>query len=104
MKQNIFENIPAKIPEEIFETLIKNNNVKVEKIISKGHSSPKDFWYNQKQNEWVILLKGHAKLLFEKSDVIDLHPGDFINIPANTIHRVEWTDPVNETIWLAVFY
>jgi cupin 2 domain-containing protein len=67
MKQNLFENIPDKIPDEIFETLIENNNVRVEKIISKGHSSPKDFWYNQEENEWVILLKGHAKLLFEKT-------------------------------------
>ena len=58
----------------------------------------------QKENEWVILLKGHAKLLFEKSDMIELFPGDNINIPTNTKHRVEWTDPVNETIWLAVFY
>ena len=56
MKQNLFENIPDKIPDEIFETLIENNNVRVEKIISKGHSSPKDFWYNQEENEWVILF------------------------------------------------
>ena len=104
MKQNSFENIPDKIPDEIFETLIENNNVRVEKIISKGHSSPKDFWYNQEENEWVILLKGHAKLLFEKSKMFDLLPGDYINIPAKTKHRVEWTDPVIETIWLTVFY
>lgn len=104
MKQNIFENIPDKIPNEIFETLIMHNNVKIEKIISKGHSSSNDFWYNQEENEWVILLKGHAKLLFEKSEIIELLPGDYINILSNTKHRVEWTDPVNETIWLAVFY
>ena len=104
MKQNIFENIPAKIPDEIFETLIKGNNVKIERIISKGHSSPKDFWYNQEENEWVILLKGHAKLSFEKDELIELLPGDYINIPANKKHRVEWTDPENETIWLSVFY
>lgn len=104
MKQNIFENIPDKIPDEIFETLINHNNVKVERIISKGQTSPIDFWYNQDVNEWIILLKSHAKLLFEKGELIELLPGDHINIPVNTKHRVEWTDSANESIWLAVFY
>ena len=104
MKQNVFDNIPNRIPREIIETLIEDKNVKVERIVSRGHSSPKGFWYDQDENEWVLLLRGQAKLLFENDEVIELLPGDYINISANKKHRVEWTDPESETIWLAVFY
>ncbi len=104
MKQNIFDNIPNKMPEEIFETMVDNKNVKVEKIISRGHSSPNSSWYDQDEDEWVLLLKGHAKLQFENDEMLELLPGDYINIPANKKHRVEWTDPEDATIWLAVFY
>ena len=56
-------------------------------------------------NEWVIVLKGEAKLLFENNDEpIHLKPGDFVNIPAHRKHRVEWTTPDEPTVWLAVFY
>ena len=104
MKQNVFDNIPNRIPKEIFETLIEDKNVKVERIVSRGNSSPNGFWYDQDENEWVLLLRGQAKLLFENDEVIELLPGDYINIPANKKQRVEWTDPESETIWLAVYY
>ena len=104
MKQNLFTNIPKEIPDEIFETLAENKNIKIEKIISKGHSSPESFWYDQEENEWVILLKGKAKLRFENNTTTELLPGDFVNIPKHVKHRVDWTDPEIETIWLAVFY
>ena len=105
MKKNIFNNIPESIPDEIFETIIESDSIKVERIISKGQSSPPDFWYDQDQNEWVILLKGRAGLLFEGNNTpIELKPGDYHNIPAHTKHRVEWTDPDIETVWLAIMW
>ena len=103
-KKNIFENIPSSIPEEIIETLVDSDGIKVERIISKGHVSPKDFWYDQDKNEFVILLKGSAKLLFENDKQIILRAGHYIIIPAHKKHRVEWTDPETETIWFAIFY
>ena len=104
LKKNIFDNIPSNIPEEIIETLIDSDGIKVERIISKGHVSPKDFWYDQDKNEFVILLKGSAKLLFENDEQIILSAGDYINIPAHKKHRVEWTVSKIETIWFAIFY
>jgi len=104
LKKNIFDNIPSNIPEEIIEILIDSDQLKVERIISKGHVSPKDFWYDQDKNEFVVLLKGSAKLLFENDEQIILSAGDYIFIPAHKKHRVEWTDPEIETIWLAIFY
>ena len=104
LKKNIFDNIPSNIPEEIIEILIDSDQLKVERIISKGHVSPKDFWYDQDKNEFVVLLKGSAKLLFENDEQIILSAGDYIFIPAHKKHRVEWTDSETETIWLAIFY
>jgi cupin 2 domain-containing protein len=102
--KNIFENIPENISEENIETLLKAKNIRVERIVSRGHTSPKDFWYDQDENEWVILLNGKARLLFDGNNIIELSAGDYINIPAHKKHRVEWSDPQVETVWLAIFY
>ena len=105
IQENIYSNIPHNIPTEIFETIVQALNISIERIISRGHSSPPNFWYDQKINEWVIVLKGHANLKFaENNEMVELKPGDYINIPAHCKHRVEWTDPDEETIWLAVHY
>lgn len=89
---------------EIIETLINNQNIRIERIISTGQSSPQDFWYDQNEHEWVLLLKGNAELELEKQQKITLKPGDCINIPAHQKHRVAYTSNTEETIWLAVFY
>ncbi len=102
---NTFEGSFEGITEEIFEEIVSNENVKIERIVSKGQSSPENFWYDQERNEWVIVLKGSAVLLFEgESEPLRLKPGDYVNIPARQRHRVEWTDPDTETIWLAVHF
>ncbi len=103
--KNILRDIPNNIPEEIIEEIVSSENIRLERIISKGHSSPPNFWYNQEENEWVILIKGKAKLKFsDENELVELNTGDYINIPSHKKHRVEWTDPKSETIWLAVFY
>lgn len=103
--KNLFSQIPDAISEELFEKIIESPHCKIERIVSQGHSSPDDFWYDQDQNEWVILLKGSALLLFEDGDSpVKLLPGDYITIPAHVKHRVKWTDPGQETVWLAVHY
>lgn len=103
MLNNLFANLPTKLPDELFVKLIDSPNVRIEKIVSFGHSSPTGFWYEQDQHEWVILLKGAARLSMEGS-TIALNPGDFVNIPARLKHRVEWTTPDEPTVWLAVYY
>ncbi|PWU12509.1 MAG: phosphoribosylaminoimidazole carboxylase [Bdellovibrio sp.] len=104
-KENLFKNVPQRLSEEVFETLQPlGKSSKIERIISKGHASPVNFWYDQTDNEWVLVVKGRAGLRFEGQEVIELVPGDYVNIPAHARHRVEWTDQDQETIWLAVFY
>jgi len=102
---NIFADLPAHLPVEVIELLAGSSSVKIERIISRGHRSPDDSWYDQEQNEWVLLLKGRAGMTFAENPVfVELAAGDYLNIPAHVRHRVEWTADNEETIWLAVFY
>ncbi|MFZ3115817.1 MAG: hypothetical protein WA121_09480 [Syntrophales bacterium] len=63
--ENIFAAIPAQLPEELTEALADSPHVKIKRIISRGHRSPADCWYDQEQNEWVLLLKGKRLNLFD---------------------------------------
>jgi cupin 2 domain-containing protein len=100
---NLFENVPDKCPTEIFETLFEGKDFKAERIISEGQACPPGEWYDQDWDEWVVLLQGSAAVLFEEDrDPVTLKPGDYLSIPAHKKHRVEWTDPQQKTIWLAI--
>ncbi len=100
---NIFANIPDTLPEELFTSLVKQDKVHIERIVSKGHSTPPNQWYDQAQDEWVIILQGQAVLIYEYNlQKLPMAAGDSVFIPAHTKHRVEWTTPDNNTVWLAV--
>lgn len=100
---SLFADLPPHLPDELFTTLLEATNIRIERIVSHGHTSPDGFWYDQCQHEWVVLLKGAAKLKFE-DEIIEMRPGDSVNIPSHRKHRVEWTTPDEPTIWLAVHY
>ena len=102
---NLLSEIPADLPDELVNTIIESDSFRIERIVSQGHASPEGFWYDQDDKEWVVVLKGEAKLLFEGDEQsIHMMPGDHINIPSHKRHRVEWTRPDEPTIWLAVHY
>lgn len=101
---NIFSSLPENLSAEVFEDIVSSEVVRIERIVSLGHTSPESGWYDQDENEWVILLQGAAKIKFEHGREESLDVGDFVNIPAHVKHRVSWTDPDKPTIWLAVFY
>lgn len=103
MTTNLFADLPQHLPDELITTLLEHADVRIERIVSHGHASAADFWYDQPQHEWVIVLKGATRLRFD-DQTIEMRPGDFVNIPAHTRHRVEWTTPIGPTIWLAVHY
>lgn len=102
--KNVFESISGEVKQELCENIVSSRDVRVERIISKGHTSPKSGWYDQDKNEWVMILKGSGTLVFENGEDVQLNPGDYMTIPKNTKHKVSWTDPESITIWLAVFY
>jgi cupin 2 domain-containing protein len=100
--KNLFANLPGPAAQEDFLTLAQMGNGRVERIVSNGQRSPKDFWYDQPENEWVLLLQGRASLQFEDGHIVRLKAGDYLLIASHTKHRVEETSP--DSIWLVVYY
>ncbi|HMC64237.1 MAG TPA: cupin domain-containing protein [Gemmataceae bacterium] len=100
---NLFADLPQRLPDELFQTVLDAASLRIERIISHGHASPEGCWHDQNQHEFVVLLKGAARLRFEDK-TIEMNPGSFINILAHQRHRVEWTAPDEPTIWLTIHY
>lgn len=104
MNQNSFEflkNIPSKSSKEMFELVLKNKDIKIERIISYGQTSDKDFWYDQDEDEFVLVLEGNAKIRYDNGEIFELEKGSSLYIKAHTKHQVIYT--ANPTVWLAVF-
>ncbi|OUW15974.1 MAG: cupin [Opitutales bacterium TMED158] len=102
--KNLFADIPGMLDEELVESVMRSERVRIERIVSQGHCSPKKGWYDQLENEWVTVLEGSGRLEFEDGREVTLSRGDCLDIPKRTKHRVVWTDPSRPTVWLAVFY
>ena len=105
MIDNVFAKISTASNNEQFAELLSRPGIRIERIVSTGQSSPPDFWYEQDDAEWVLVLQGEALLRFEdEAEARRLKAGDFVEIAARRRHRVDWTDPSQPTIWLAVHY
>jgi len=103
---SIFAGLPrSTATDEQFSELLKRPDLRIERIVSTGHSSPPDFWYDQPDGEWVLLIQGEARLRFaDEAEARHLKAGDFVDIAPHRRHRVEWTPPEQPTIWLAIHY
>jgi cupin 2 domain-containing protein len=102
---NLFSGVPREFHEELVTTVLSASSFRIERIVSRGHASPEGFWYDQPAHEWVLLVSGAARLRFEdEPGDVDLKAGDHLNIPAHRRHRVEWTAPDMDTVWLAIHY
>lgn len=98
--KNLFTDPTNAMVGEEFLTLFENANAKIERIVSHAHQSPAGFWYDQAEDEWVVVLRGTATLEFAGSEQVELTAGDYLTIPRHVKHRVAQTS--EETIWLAV--
>lgn len=96
------EGVPAELPAELVTVLASSPAVRVERIVSRGHVTPPGEWYDQDEDEFVLVVSGAARLEFEEFD-LGLRAGDWVDLPAHVRHRVAWTAPDEDTIWLAVF-
>ena len=103
LTKNLFADIPTEFDAEVFETLHSSDSVRIERILSNGHRTADGFWYDQDENEWVMVLKGSATLEFSDGSEHHLEAGDSMNIPTHAKHRVSRTSQSEVTIWLAVF-
>jgi len=106
MNSNLFAGLPrSTLENEQFSELLSRTGLRIERIVSTGQASPADFWYDEPEGEWVLLVQGTARLRFADEPVArELSPGDFVDIAPHRRHRVEWTTPDRPTVWLAIHY
>lgn len=100
---SLFADIPQQLPMELCQTLLEKPTVRIERIVSKGHRSAEDSWYDQDQDEWVLVLQGRARISFTDQEPVELSPGDYLLLPAHCKHRVDWTVADQATVWLAIY-
>ncbi len=100
--ENIFAQIAEAGEEEQFDLLFKSPNCRIDRIVSAGHSSPKGFWYDQENDEFILLIQGEATLEFEDRKVT-LKKGDYMHIPKNFKHRLDSTSIEPVCVWLCGF-
>jgi len=101
----LLQGIPANLPEEYFDDIIKTASFRLERIVSRMHVTPDGEWYDQEHDEWVMVMQGHAVLVFEHENRrLEMDPGDHVLIPAHVRHRVEWTSHSEDTVWLALHF
>lgn len=102
--QKLCRDLPDASASEVAEALLSAQGIRLERIVSHGQASPADFWYDQKEAEWVMVLSGNARLAIEDgNEELTLGKGDAVFLPAHCRHRVTWTDPKQPTIWIALF-
>ncbi|MFZ9849023.1 MAG: Nif11 domain/cupin domain-containing protein [Vulcanococcus sp.] len=91
--------------EERIETLLSGPQWRLERIHSCLAHSADGFWYDQREWEWVLVLRGSARLQFaDEQRERDLCVGDSLLITPHRRHRVVATDPDPGTLWLALFW
>jgi len=102
---NLFDHLPRSLAEERFDVLVESGSVRLERIVSTGQATPPGQWQAEPGHEWVVVLRGSAGVRFDgEPEVRVLRPGDHLLIPARRRHRVEWTDPDEPTVWLALHH
>ncbi|MDE2669740.1 MAG: cupin domain-containing protein [Chloroflexota bacterium] len=101
---DLLRDLREDLPEELVEVLAETDSVRIERIVSTGHASPEGFWYDQPQREFVLVVRGRARLEFDDGESLDLEAGGWADIPAHRRHRVAWTTPDEPTVWLAIHF
>jgi cupin 2 domain-containing protein len=102
--ENLLQALPDATQGEVFEALVDTGAVLIERIVSHGQASASGFWYAQARAEWVLVLQGAARLQWDDGSLVALRAGDHLLIPAQRRHRVDWTDPAQPTVWVAVHF
>jgi cupin 2 domain-containing protein len=97
---NLFANLPELSESEQSLSLFENGSIKIQRTVSESYSNPAGFWYDQAEDEWVMVVRGEATLEFEGGELVRMQEGDYLTIPRHVKHRVQRTGP--KTIWLAV--
>jgi len=100
----LVEALPEPAETEDVRIIWQSPNMRVERIVSYGHASEDGFWYDQDEDEWVMVLTGQGVLQIDgEAKPRTLEPGEAMKLPAHTKHRVVSTTADEATVWLAIF-
>lgn len=94
---SVFDKLPP-LKDEIFEVLHKQKNIEITHIVSSSDLPQKE--YDQKEDEFVLILEGEATLEVER-EIKVLKKGDYLFLPAHTKHKI--LSVKNNTHWLAIY-
>lgn len=104
---NILSPLPCAQKAEVVTELLSKPGLRIERIVSSGQCSDENFFYDQVEAEWVILLQGNAELDIEIDDAWqrqELQAGDYVNLPSHCRHRIHSTSITPQAVWLDIFY
>ncbi len=100
---NLLADLPNAAGGEVLEILLARDGLRIERIVSHDPATAAGEWYDQDDDEWVVVLQGAARIEIEgEAAPRSLTPGDFVYLPAHCRHRVTWTTLDTPTVWLAV--
>jgi catechol 2,3-dioxygenase-like lactoylglutathione lyase family enzyme/mannose-6-phosphate isomerase-like protein (cupin superfamily) len=95
---NVYRGAEPPAAGERHERITKIKNVTIERIASSALLEPRE--YDQECDEWVVLLRGHARLEIA-GELVDLAVGDYVVLPSHTRHRV--LETTADALWLAIY-
>ena len=98
--QSLFTDLDGPGAVETFTPILEKTGLRIERIDSHGQASPEGFWYDQSQDEWVLLVRGEAVLEIADQPPLNLKSGDHLLVRAHIRHRVASTSA--DALWLAV--
>jgi cupin 2 domain-containing protein len=101
---NLLADLPVVAAKEMVTSLVQGGRFRLLRIVSTGQATPAGQWYDQTDNEWVLLVSGRAGLRIEGGTTREIGPGDWMLLPAGLRHRVEWTAADAATVWLALHF
>lgn len=100
---NILSDFTADDFSEQEQELLAFSKGRVVRIVSFGNTSPQGFWYEQTEDEWVVVLSGVGEIEWADGAKLRLEQSDNVFIPANKKHRVSYTSSNPPCIWLAIY-
>lgn len=96
-ERNLFADSQPPPSGERIDVLLSHSNLRIERIVSSAKLPQTR--YLQPQDEWVVLLRGTAKLVVA-GECVELTAGDHVFLPAGTEHVVQSAS--EGALWLAV--
>jgi cupin 2 domain-containing protein len=87
---------------EVFQTLHTGPHCRIERIVTQKPYSEPGEWYDQEEDEWVVLLEGSATLDYRDGRKVELNRGDYLFLPAHKVHRIISSSPGSHCVWLAI--